>query len=182
MHFIESQISEHDKVLFWKRYLDDIFVISSVPLDTLLCRDNSVAESIKFTLELPDPNNTIPFLDVLVLLSNENVNSLLPLDSSVLLQRKRSLVYTEFLRAYRYGSNNIKKKYGADFIKRRFSANKYPPEMLINTTSRAISNRRLSNGRDKIYLKFLYVNEHHSQNTQTIISSIQINAYFYSAQ
>ena len=53
-------------IVFWKRYIDDIFVITKIPLDTITNRANEINEHIKFTFENPDNLGNIPFLDTMV--------------------------------------------------------------------------------------------------------------------
>ena len=50
----------------WKRYVDDTFVvIKKNNLETFHKHLNNIEASIKFTLEI-ESNNSLPFLDVLV--------------------------------------------------------------------------------------------------------------------
>ena len=96
MNFIEMEIlaKNQGKILFWKRYIDDIFFVSSLSFEQILLSSNSVSTSIKFTLEKP-VNQEIPFLDVSLRRSESNFeyevyikpthsNSCLPYDSFVL--------------------------------------------------------------------------------------------------
>ena len=73
MYFVELRIFAllEDKILFWKRYVDDIFVISTVPLEEILPVINQINSSIKFTVELP-VNNTMPLFRHVSVLSERN--------------------------------------------------------------------------------------------------------------
>ncbi|VDO88168.1 unnamed protein product [Heligmosomoides polygyrus] len=52
-------------IVFYKRYLDDVFVIGStaLDLDTTLDNLNSCDPNIQFTVESPDQNGFLPFLN-----------------------------------------------------------------------------------------------------------------------
>ena len=50
----------------WKRYVDDVFsIIPKGQWDTMLNYLNSIDPHIKFTVEQPDEEGAIPFLDTL---------------------------------------------------------------------------------------------------------------------
>ena len=75
MHYIEIEILKRfDGKVIWKRYIDDVFYISTcdnITNERLLHIVNNINTNIKFTLEIP-VNNTIPFLDMDV---TYNINS-----------------------------------------------------------------------------------------------------------
>ena len=77
MDYIEEMILKNSsgKILLWKRYIDDIFFVSSLDFDYLLQLSNSVSPHIQFTLEKPN-NNQIAFLDAAVntMTINFNIN------------------------------------------------------------------------------------------------------------
>ena len=69
MEHVENKIfSSNDfDVLFWRRYVDDTWVV--LPKDNVSAFAsfiNSVEQSIQFTFELEDEHSSLPFLDVIV--------------------------------------------------------------------------------------------------------------------
>ena len=66
MFRLEENVTADEKILLWCRYIDDIFVIASVPLGEILVNINKLCKEIIFTVELPSQHGTIPFLDTLV--------------------------------------------------------------------------------------------------------------------
>ena len=67
MFYIESQILSNNpsRFILWKRYIDDIFVVSVSPLDNLLPELNSINDCIDYTVEYTF-DSKIPFLDTMI--------------------------------------------------------------------------------------------------------------------
>jgi hypothetical protein len=140
MHAIETKIqSRSESITLWKRYIDDIFFISTSEPTDLLNIANSVCSAIQFTLEEP-VDGKLPFLDTLVHYSREmssfsyevyikptHSGTCLPFDSYVPRSRKKALVISETLRAKRNASqgNELKSqnKLTARLIKNGYSQN-----------------------------------------------------------
>ena len=141
MDYIENIIlnKSENNVMFWKRYIDDIFIISKIPINQILHIANSVNDKIKFTHEDPI-NEKLPFLDTLI--SRTFINDLsifktdlyikplhsghlLPWSSHVPLSRKVAIMKSERIRAIRNTS-------GGDVnaaltkISKTFASNGYP--------------------------------------------------------
>ena len=75
-NFISTHPLFKKYIFFWRRYVDDVFVIfkgnkSDVPI--FLSFLNSLHTNIEFTSELP-VNNCIPFLDLFIKLSSNKIN------------------------------------------------------------------------------------------------------------
>ena len=67
------------QIYFWKRYVDDIFIITSQPdINIILDYANSLCPSILFTLEIEEKHE-LPFLDI----EHSNVNGQLDFITSV---------------------------------------------------------------------------------------------------
>ena len=67
MQFLENKINSHlDKQIhFWKRYVDDIFRITSQSdINIILGYAKPLCPPIQFTLEIEE-NHKLPFLDIL---------------------------------------------------------------------------------------------------------------------
>ena len=59
----------------WKRYMDDVFsIIPKGQCDTMLQHLNSIDPHIKFTVEQPNKEGAIPFLDTLPKPSGEEIS------------------------------------------------------------------------------------------------------------
>ena len=68
MQFLENKINSHleIKIYFWKRYVDDIFIITfELHVNDILKYANSLCQSIQLSLEIEE-NNRLPFLDILI--------------------------------------------------------------------------------------------------------------------
>ena len=133
MNFIEEQIKEKcgDQIIIWRRYIDDIFVVSLSPIDDILPLINDVDTNIQFTIELP-VDNQLPFSDTKVARSQDNSfhtgfyskdihsNHIMPWESWVPWQRKINLLRTECLRVHRNCSTKSKINDGLYFMKKDF--------------------------------------------------------------
>ena len=76
---INSFLSKH--IYFWKRYVDDIFIITSQPdINIILDYANSLCPSYQFTFEIAE-NHKLPFIDILI--EHSNVNEQLNFITSV---------------------------------------------------------------------------------------------------
>ncbi|XP_045477945.1 uncharacterized protein LOC123683088 [Harmonia axyridis] len=74
--FSPANVNLTDFVLYWKRYVDDIFCIwtgSNSELESFLELINSFYSSIQFTLEIEDNNKCLNFLDIQVKIINEHL-------------------------------------------------------------------------------------------------------------
>lgn len=118
MEFFESrflpQIPLFHDIHKWYRYVDDVFVVipKHFPVLQFLSQINNVFPTITFTHEIQD-QNSIAFLDLKVHNHNQQIlyqiyrkktnnNILLHAFSNHELQIKKSVVFTAFLRAYRF--------------------------------------------------------------------------------
>jgi hypothetical protein len=135
MDFIERQVlQQNPDVVMWVRYIDDIFFVSNSNPDDLVTSANHVHPTIKFTLEKA-VDEKLAFLDTLVHRINNSFQvelyikpthsgTCLPSSSHVPLARKKCLVMSETIRAYRvaspqYRTNSLNK------ISNRLLANGY---------------------------------------------------------
>ena len=155
MDAIETMIlsSVHHKPAIYMRYIDDIFGVwthGSDTLDGFLDYLNSFHETLKFTIERSDYSDKrqIPFLDTLVTLEENGALTtelyikpmaapiILPFTSAHPIQTKRSVLYSQLLRAKRLGSSPAAQNRGMDKIEALFRANEYPKKMIQKTKFR----------------------------------------------
>ena len=83
MQFLENKINSHlkNKICFWKRYVDDVFIINSEPhINVILHYSNSLCQSIQVTLEIEE-NSKLSFLAILI--EHSKVNGHLDFVTSV---------------------------------------------------------------------------------------------------
>ena len=74
MHYIETLIKNQcEGIIFWRRYIDDVFLITSNNLLSILHIANSIHPNIKFTLETP-ADNKLAFFDTLVSFNIQNIS------------------------------------------------------------------------------------------------------------
>ena len=144
MHHVETAIRQKcPEIIFWKRYIDDIFfIIRHLSPESLLATANSVNRFITFTLEEPE-NDSLPYLDVLVTKENHDFSfklftkplhsgCCLPFDAFVPNSRKKCLITSEVKRARR-NTSNPNKADSEHIIKERLQRNGYPPQFINRT-------------------------------------------------
>jgi len=144
MHNLEQQLVHKigTSLHLLVRYIDDIFFIAdkSLTIDSFINTANSINSAIQFTFELPNENNTLPFLDVSVSynpsLSTElfikpiHSNSILNFKSHVPKSRKINLVKSEMLRAKICSNTDSNGHRSKNKVLSRFLANGYPCDFL----------------------------------------------------
>jgi len=173
MNHVESAIlaNNSNSIFLWKRYIDDVFFVTSLAFDEILQISNSITASIKFTIEQP-VDNEIPFLDLSVIrcgpkfqykiyIKNSHSNTCLPFDSFVPNNRKMNLITAETRRAVERSSNDQHRAESVAKIQSRFSLNKYPPQIIRKHTFKTNSDN--STKSEPInYLKVPYKERNHS--------------------
>jgi hypothetical protein len=141
-HVERKIIDTTPALLFWKRYIDDVFYITSSTSEELLLVANSINHHIQFTLEKP-VGNKISFLDTLVHVDNGRISfqlfikpthsgTCLPYDAHVPLSRKKCLVSSENIRLQRIASEDHV-SFSKEMIHRRFLQNGYPRDFFEST-------------------------------------------------
>ena len=175
MNYIEHEIRKRPDVLYWKRYIDDIFVVSSAPLANILPAMNDINPYIKFTMEVCDEHGDIPFLDTMVRLVDRtwtfsfytkplHSGYVMPWVSHVPQQQKISLLKSERQRILRICSSEEALKKALEFAKSRFLANGYPLEVINKFLLKSCITNRMrdqDNIYPKTYLRFPYICEAH---------------------
>ena len=132
----EIIISRINQSIYWKRYIDGIFIATTtdVPVEDILDIANNVSSCIQFTLERPNENGFLPFLDCEICLSDKGkLQSRLffkPIHSGTIshwtsngpISSKKALVLGEFRRA----TSDDNTKYSVNLVLSRFPQNGYP--------------------------------------------------------
>lgn len=176
MNDVESKIriSTYDNLLFWKRYIDDIFFIIDTSdgfnSNRLLDLVNGVNPYIQFTVETPE-NDSIPFLDTYVTHENDmsfslklyvkdiHSNHIMPWNSHVPYNQKVSVIKTEKLRALRYSTTEKNRKESLKMIANRFLANGYPRRLVQSILYSQRKNNRRNQQSKKIFVKLPYISD-----------------------
>ena len=169
MHHIECEIIErcNNKIKYWKRYIDDIFFVTTASPEELLHIANSVNKNIQFTLEMAD-NNKIAFLDTLVIrienkflfelfIKPTNSGTCMPFDAWTPIARKKCLIITETLRAKRISSEQLQGN-SMNKIRNRFRNNGYP-NAFINSVMNSISTASREQPEFKTFIKVQFISE-----------------------
>ena len=142
------------KPLFYKRYVDDTFLIfhDQTDMEAFFNWFNIQHPSISFTKEEED-NNSLPFLDVLVTRRQDNTLSAslyrkptfsglyLKFDSFVPRNFKRGLVTCLVNRAWRICSTYELFHLELDFIRKTLNANGYPTNFIESCVHRFLSSK-----------------------------------------
>jgi len=126
-------------ITIWKRYIDDCFVISNRPPDSIIQMANSINKCIQFTVETPS-NNSLAFLDTEIIKEENKFQTklffkdlhsgtCLPFDSFCPISRKRNLVQSEILRSNRNSSAKYK-TYSKNLITKRLQNNGFTKKFI----------------------------------------------------
>ena len=183
------------------RYIDDIFGIwthGPDTLDTFLDLLNSFHPSLKFSCDRSDLSEAkqIPFLDTLVTLNDNGSLTtelyikpmaapiILPYSSAHPIQTKRSVLYSQLLRAKRLGSSAAAQVRGMQKIESLFLANGYPAKLIKKTKFSVTaqnskvpdrqSKSKQSNRSDTIYLSLPYIDDKLSRKIDSVVKSSKL--------
>ena len=157
MNAVESLFlaSLHHQPLIYLRYIDDILGIwshGSELLDSFYKSINSFHPSLKFSIERTDQSesNSIAFLDTTLTIHPNGkyctelyikpmaAPIILPYNSAHSIQTKKSILYSQLLRAKRVGSDKEAQKRGLLKIENIFKMNGYPNNLIQRTKTRII--------------------------------------------
>ena len=152
MSFIEKQIIEalsaHIKI--WLRFIDDIFIVfEDISPQNLLEVCNDVHSHINFTIEEAQ-GNSLPFLDVLVEVSEQQFTttlyakpshsrSVIPWTSHHPRYQLINILKNELRRALRNGSGPMEKNRGVQLLKERYMNFGYPPAVFHSALKQVTS-------------------------------------------
>ena len=178
MHKLDQLIIEKSEgAVSLKRYIDDIFAVlhsDRINADKLLEIANSLNQAIKFTLEMPNNNNELPFLDTLVTLDQTSTQfktelyikpihsqSITPWDSHGPISSKRALIIGETKRAVRCSTDRQSRNRSLSKITKMFISNGYPKRFVRSVIRRTIhsTGQKDEENPNMIYLKLPYINE-----------------------
>ena len=177
MDYIERKVLKKlPEGILWKRFIDDVYLVWLQNVSPYLNACDASSNSIKFTLELPDNNGYLPFLDCEVILIEDKFHSklyrkpihsgcILPWKSTGPMSQKKSVVLGELHRAATRSTNEDFRRQSLSLILNRFRDNGYPSDFLNLCVQHFQSRTRkadISQERTKqpIYLRVPFVNEH----------------------
>jgi len=185
MDYVEKCILHSNKTIrIWKRYIDDCFVLSSSTPRDVLNSCNQINPSVQFTLE-ESTNNVLPFLDMNIILSNNNFTTslhikplhsgtYLPFDSFCPADRKRSLVRGELLRSRR-NSSKPNERSSEELIHQRLYNNKYPVDF-VNSISSQLNNNRHTEQDYISFIRLPYLGEGHLKSIRRLLHQSGLNS------
>ena len=159
MENIETRIFQNDNfhVLRWCRYADDTWVVlPRAEVDSFFRFINSIEDSIDFTLEREDVNESIPFLDVRVSRHSNfkfgtslyykpsHTYQHLNFESHHPLSHKRSVVRSLVNRVNLLVSDECERVQEFQNVVRTLNVNGYPPRFIRETVGQQEIIRRIS--------------------------------------
>ena len=158
MHYIETQIQSKVKgIIHWYRYIDDIFIVwdNSETTDNIIRNANSINSAIQFTIEKPNDEGKLAFLDAEIFIEESRFTYRLfckPIYSGATVSwssdcpfsLKVNILINEFIRARRRSSSDNLANYSYSLVKKRFLLNGYPKH-IISMCFRRFKNK--NNGR-----------------------------------
>ena len=153
MNFVEHKILEAlPNIIFWKRYLDDVFIIyENMNNSVLLEGANAAHPSIRFKIENME-DNQISFLYMMISIKDGRLQSrlfmkaahsghILPWVSHHPRQTKIGVAIGEFMRAERLSTNSTLRKKSFHIIEEKLRANDYPEWVIRKARNRACEKR-----------------------------------------
>ena len=149
----------------------------------LLTLSNNLNDAIKFTLELPNNNNELPYLDTLVSfdpstktfstkLYSKPVHSgcITPWDSHGSVGYKRSILVGEIRRAVSRSTNAALQWQSLQKVTNLFASNGYPKRFVKSVIRNTIKNKPRNKDEQKcIYLKLPFINEEFKRRALAVI-------------
>jgi len=176
MNYIESKILNLlPNCIFWQRYIDDIFIVyehnDSVDILNIA---NSVNNKTQFTIEYPNNDGHLPFLDCKIFLDNNSFHFNLyskPIHSGCIfnynshssVQTKLNIITGELHRANRNSSSDDNKLISRNLILSKFKNNNYPSSFLNKAICKYESHLTSNKTKPDIFLRIPYINEKHKR-------------------
>ena len=151
---LSTQNSQYQPVIYM-RYIDDILGVwthGSDKLDEYFQFLNSFHPALKFTIERTDrtEGRGIPFLDIFITVQEDGTYNtelyIKPMAAPIIIhytsahpiQCKRSVLYSQLLRAKRVGSNKETQQRGMAIIEALFRHNGYPNKLIQKTKHKVL--------------------------------------------
>ena len=182
--------------LFWKRFVDDTFVIlKKAHKEKFLAHINSVDNNIQFTTEEPGPDGSLPFLDILISPDKDgrletsvyrkptHTDQYLQWDSHHPISSKYSVVGTLYHRAKTISSNNQGLQQEEDHLNRALGNCNYPRWALnrvrikMNNPSQKKNRNTQQNNTPKPYITVPYY-KGPSESVKKKCSNFGVQVYF----
>ena len=186
--------STNGSVVFWVRYIDDIFIIAKNPIDEIMEKANAISPVIKFTSELPNSNGEIAFLDTLVHMKDKtNISGkldvlcklyskpqhsghIIPWSSHVPLVQKIALLSSERIRTIRNCTTRKATRESLAKHKERFLCNGYPKEIVEKYYLKGSKRNRTNNNdaRKIIRLRFPFINDYSAKKVRELLKKSKL--------
>lgn len=193
---VEVQNSAIEKlsfeIPFFKRYVDDIF--TCIPFDKkdeILAAFNSIHPRLKFTIELESRDNTLPFLDTLLIRRNNRIitdwyqkptfsGRILNFNSKHNMAQKINIINNLKHRALKLSNNEFHEQ-NIIKIKSILEKNNYPAKFINEILNRKEPehHRPQEEEENKKYFKVTYV-ENLGEQIKNIFTKLNINIAFKS--
>jgi hypothetical protein len=170
LDYLEKSIVPTLPIAIYKRYVDDIFILTkdSDSADNIANQLNNISEKIKFEMEKPI-NGKLNLLDFGVMINNGKAkfsfyqkkarsNVFVNFNSHVPMMAKRHYVQNEWMRILRKSDKHDVKR-AKKTLEEKLLANNYP-QQLINKWTLSTTQRNRSQMNSKIfYLSIPYIND-----------------------
>ena len=191
MDFIESQIllELKEKILLWKRYVDDVFLIcKDTDGEKLVEICNDIHPNISFTIEEPTTKE-LPYLDILLNFQHDRVAFtlytkscesrcvILPWISQQPRTVKINAIRNDFRRAISHGSNDILSRRGLNIIKQKYRQNGYPQALLKRIERSANFPVKKKQELKKLFLTMPYKNENQVREVRRTVEKCNLKNY-----
>lgn len=200
MHYIEkiaiSNIPRHLRPILFLRYIDDIFMLflKYLSKQQILQIFNSVDPSVKFTLEEPDNEGWLAFLDTAVKLCEYGIlykwyikkvhsGNLLRIDSNVPYNTKFNFQSNRFLAVYRRNNNRSFLNIGLHHMTQLLQQNGYDNIQIYKAFLNSLlhqyknpdeANKFIQDMDDKIPYKTTYNNDTENKNNKKIVENTRL--------
>ena len=200
MSAIESLIltsSAQYQPVAYMRYIDDVLGVwthGAEKLDEYFQFLNNFHPALRFSIERTDKTagGQIPFLDTVITVHDDGVYNtelyVKPMAAPIIvhynsahpMQCKRSVLYSQLLRAKRLGSDKAAQKRGMSIIETLFRHNGYPNKIIQRTKHRVLfsdqKNCRNTEKRKMTYITLPYIDESLARRVNGVIKGSGLNA------
>ena len=186
MNYIETSILNLlPNCYFWKRYIDDIFIIYEDTTNTnILEIANSVNKNIQFTIEHPNSEGHLPFLDCSIFIFDNMLHFTLyskPIHSGCIFNfnshssthSKTNIITGELNRADRNSSNDDFKAASRNKIILKLKNNDYPSHFINKAICKYESSLNSTGSyKPNHFIRVPYINEQHKRKCINILKHI----------
>lgn len=189
-HLEQELLSRIPEILLWVRYIDDCLVVwkDGTNGNDILKEANKINPYIQFTLESPDNNGFLPFLDYHIKFTEQSFKYKLYIkpfrsistthwESNCPMSTKKNILLNELERAKRRSSDQDHAKQSIQIICNRFKSNGYPSSFIQQTIRQSERRLHSTNQRPQqlAYVRFPFTSEAIKRKVKSLIRRVGLS-------